>query len=113
MAATGKMDFVPVKQEITAKYAPGFSHEVTLHDGSVIHLYKDDKVNTESRNDAIRAIQEFKAQSQVLTGLLYLDPDSADFHEILGTSKKPLRDLNADDLCPGSRALTAINASMR
>ncbi len=69
-------------------------------------------VNARDRNHAIRAIQEFKSQGKILTGLLYIDPDSSDFHDILGTAKKPLRDLGAKDLCPGSRALEAINASM-
>ena len=111
MAATGKMDFVPVRQEITANYAPGYTHELTLHDGSVIHLYKEDGLNARDRNDAIRAIQEYEAKGKILTGLLYIDPDSSDLHEILGTSKRPLRDLDEKDLCPGSRALEAINAS--
>ena len=111
MAATGKMDFVPVRQEITADYAPGYTHEVTLHDGSVIHLYKEDGVNAQDRNDAIRAIQEYEARGKILTGLLYIDPDSSDLHEILGTFKRPLRDLTENELCPGSRALDAINAS--
>lgn len=113
IAATGKVDFVPVRQEITTSYAPGFNQEVTLHDGSVIHLYKNDiNVNNQDRNQAIRAIQEHKAKGRILTGLLYVEPNSPDFHEIQGTIKKPLRDLNAAELCPGSRALDAINASM-
>lgn len=111
MAATGKMDFVPVRQEITANYKPGFSHEVTLHDGSVIHLYKEDSVDARDRDQALSAIREFKAKGQILTGLLFIQPDSPDFHEIQGTFKKPLRDLDTRDLCPGSRALEAINAS--
>ena len=111
MAATGKMDFVPVRQEITADYQAGFSHEVTLHDGSVIHLYKQDVVNAQSREGALKAIADFKKRGEILTGLMYVDPDSPDFHEIQGTSNTPLRDLGADDLCPGSRALQAINAS--
>jgi 2-oxoglutarate ferredoxin oxidoreductase subunit beta len=112
MAATGKMDFVPVRQEITTHYKAGLSQEVTLHDGSVIHLYKDASVNTLDRDQALRSIQELKSKGQILTGLLYVDPDSPDFHEILGTLKKPLRDMGANELCPGSRALDAINASM-
>ena len=40
MAATGTMDFVPMKDEIVASYEPDSTQEVTLHDGSVIHLHK-------------------------------------------------------------------------
>jgi 2-oxoglutarate ferredoxin oxidoreductase subunit beta len=113
IAATGKMDFVPVRQEITASYAPGFSKEIALHDGSTIHLYKSENNTSLDRNQAIRAIQEKKTKGEILTGLLFVEPTSPDFHEIQGTIKKPLRDLSATDLCPGSRVLDAINASMR
>jgi 2-oxoglutarate ferredoxin oxidoreductase subunit beta len=114
MAATGKMDFVPVRQEITADYPPGFSQEITLHDGSVVHLYKNDSdfVPTD-RDQAIRTIQTHKAKDQILTGLLYIEPDSPDFHKIQGTVKAPLRDLDEMDLCPGQRALEAINSNLR
>src|SRR5690606_24862688 len=63
LAATGTVDFVPVRQEITADYEPGFSQEITLHDGSVIHLYKrDNGFEAGDRNKAIQAIQEYKAK---------------------------------------------------
>ncbi|MFA5495662.1 MAG: 2-oxoacid:ferredoxin oxidoreductase subunit beta [Porticoccaceae bacterium] len=114
LAATGTVDFVPVRQEITADYEPGFSQEITLHDGSVIHLYKrDNGFEAGDRNKAIQAIQEYKAKGDILTGLLYVEPDDPDFHEIQGTVNKPLRDLDASDLCPGSRSLEAINANFR
>jgi 2-oxoglutarate ferredoxin oxidoreductase subunit beta len=114
IAATGKMDFVPVREEITASYSPGSSQEVTLHDGSVIHLFKRDGTpHLQDRNQAIRNLETHRDRGQILTGLLYLDPDSSEFHDTLGTVKKPLRDLDEKDLCPGSRALEAINASLR
>ncbi len=112
--ATGKMDFVPLRQEISANYEPGSSQEITLHDGSVIHLYKKNgALHQHDRNQAIRNLQTHREQEQILTGLLYLDPDHCEFHDTLGTVKQPLRDLGEGDLCPGSRALEAINASLR
>jgi len=114
LAATGTMDFVPMRQEITANYAPGFSKEITLHDGSVIHLHKqDNSYDAGDRNQAIQAIQRFKTKGDILTGLIYVEPDSPDFHEIQGTVHRPLRDLDAAELCPGSRSLDAINANLR
>lgn len=113
MEASGKMDFVPVRKEITADYAPGFTQEITLHDGSVIHLYKSEELDCTSRNNAIRAIQEYAQRDQILTGLLYVDPDSQDFHKAQRTVHQSLRDLAESDLCPGNRALGAINASLK
>lgn len=114
MAATGKVDFVPMRKEITAQYEPGFTHEVTFHDGSVVHLYKgDEDLDVFSRGSALRANHRHHEKGSILTGLLYLDPDSNDFHETISTVKKPLRDLVEHELCPGKLALEAINQSLR
>jgi 2-oxoglutarate/2-oxoacid ferredoxin oxidoreductase subunit beta len=53
------------------------------------------------------------AKGQIVTGLLYVDPDSEDLHSHLNTVDAPLNSLEADDLCPGSTALDKINASLR
>ncbi len=112
--ATGKTDFIPVRQEITADYDPGFTQEVTLHDGSVIHLYKNDEdLDVRNRLSALQAIHKYKDKGEILTGLLYLDPDCEDLHEIIGSVEKPLRDLDEKALCPGNQALGAINDSLR
>ncbi|WP_372760454.1 2-oxoacid:ferredoxin oxidoreductase subunit beta, partial [Litorivivens sp.] len=86
LAATGTVDFVPVKQEITTSYEAGESQEVTLHDGSVVHLQKaDTELDISSRRSALKLIKDYKAKDQILTGLLYMDEDSRDLHEIIGT----------------------------
>ena len=113
MAATGKMDFVPVRKEITADYEPGYTQEVTLHDGSVIHLYKEGTDSVRDRDAALRAVREHKRLGRILTGLLYVNPDSQELHHILGTVKTALRDLGEADLCPGGQALANINNSFR
>ncbi len=113
MEATGKLDFVPMRKEITADYEPGFTQEVTLHDGSVIHLYKTGDASVRDRDGAMRAIREHKRDGRILTGLLYVDPDSQEFHGTIGTVKTALRNLDTADLCPGSKILENINNSFR
>ncbi|WP_372750388.1 2-oxoacid:ferredoxin oxidoreductase subunit beta [Litorivivens sp.] len=114
LAATGTVDFVPVKQEITTSYEAGESQEVTLHDGSVVHLQKaDTELDISSRRSALKLIKDYKAKDQILTGLLYMDEDSRDLHEIIGTSNKPLRSLTESDLCPGQKVLDNLNESLR
>ncbi|MFT5603687.1 MAG: 2-oxoglutarate ferredoxin oxidoreductase subunit beta [Paracoccaceae bacterium] len=114
LAATGTVDFVPVKREITTSYAPGEAQEVTLHDGSVVHLQKaDPELDLGSRRSALRLIKDYKAKDQILTGLLFMDEDSRDLHEIIGTSSKPLRDLDESELCPGQKVLDNLNQSLR
>jgi 2-oxoglutarate/2-oxoacid ferredoxin oxidoreductase subunit beta len=34
-------------------------------------------------------------------------------HEVLGTTERPLNELSERELCPGSKALDAINVSLR
>ncbi len=114
LAATGTVDFVPMKEEITASYHPGTSQEVTLHDGSVVHLHKaDEKLDIHSRRSALALIKDYKAQDKILTGLLYMDPDSQELHETIDSSKKPLRKLTESELCPGNKVLKNINDSLR
>ena len=58
-------------------------------------------------------LQKHAAKGQIVTGLLYVDPDSEDLHSHLNTVEAPLNGLEADTLCPGTAALEKINASLR
>ncbi|HEV8158398.1 MAG TPA: hypothetical protein VGP58_05165, partial [Pyrinomonadaceae bacterium] len=69
--------------------------------------------NPLDRVSAINAVQNAKAKSEILTGLLYLNNDSQDLHELLQTSGRPLNTLNKSELCPGSEVLEEINAGFR
>ena len=112
--ATGTIDFVPMHKEITTEYEPGSSHEVTLHDGSSIHLYKvDDSFDPFSRRSAMGALEEHRNEGNILTGLIYMNKDSRDLHEVIETSQRPLNELEEVDLCPGNKMLVNINASLR
>lgn len=114
LAATGTVDFVPMKEEITTSYQSGTSQEVTLHDGSVVHLQKADQdLDISNRRSALKLIKDYKADDKILTGLLFMDPDSQECHETIGTSNKPLRNLKESQLCPGNSNLQSINESLR
>lgn len=114
MASTNTIDFVPPAAEITADYAPGSDESVTLHDGSVVMLHKiDPELDIHSRRSALRLIKDYQAEGKVLTGLLFVDPDSRDIHETMNTTKTPLRNLSEKELCPGSAALEEINQTLR
>ena len=52
-------------------------------------------------------------RSFCLTGLLYLDSDTQDLHDLLNTVDTPLNELKEQDLCPGMAALEDINQSLR
>ncbi len=114
VAATSTIDFVPLMREITADYEAGSIKELTMHDGSIIHLNKLAKDwNPTDRLSATNAVREAKRRGEILTGLLYINRDSADLHDMLATTGRPLNSLEKDVLCPGSGALNELNASLR
>jgi len=107
-------DYVGPAQEITADYEPGTTEDVRMPDGSVLRLHKlDTSYDPRDRVEALHYVQQRHAEGEVVTGLLYVDPEAADCHEILDTVQRPLNALNEVVLCPGSAALDTINASLR
>lgn len=112
--ATSTIDFVPQEEEITVNYDEGNSTSVQLHDGSQIHLSKlAPDWNPTHRFSAVQRLQAAKANGDILTGLLYIDPKSRDLHDLMNTSTQPLNSLNEEDLCPGNDALNMINGEHR
>ncbi|QDP01182.1 2-oxoacid:ferredoxin oxidoreductase subunit beta [Thalassotalea sp. PS06] len=107
-------DFVPVKDEISCDLPAGNYHDICLHDGSLIRLYK---VASDYRSDdklhAVNMIEEHKAKNEILTGLFYVNPAIDTYHEVNQTSDTPLNELREDALCPGQRVLNSINGSFR
>ncbi|HJS50438.1 MAG TPA: 2-oxoacid:ferredoxin oxidoreductase subunit beta [Pyrinomonadaceae bacterium] len=111
---TGTMDFAPMMKEITTSYEAGSVNDLTMHDGSVIRLHKLAKDwDPFDRLSAASALQRAKQTGEILTGLLYIDNDSSDLHEMLQTNDRPLNSLSKSELCPGSDVIAKINASLR
>jgi 2-oxoglutarate ferredoxin oxidoreductase subunit beta len=50
---------------------------------------------------------------EIVTGLLYVDPEASDLHDGLNTVDTPLNQLKDADLVPPASALDKINASLR
>ncbi len=112
--AVNRLDFIEGREEITADYAPGEVVNVSQHDGSVLRLRKlAADYDPTDRIKAMNFLQERAAKGEVVTGLLYVQPDSADLHEHLNTVETPLNQLTERELCPGNVALERINAALR
>lgn len=114
MESTSIADFVPEKNEITAAIAPGEEKVIEMHDGSELRLHALaagwDPTN---RLSAINAVRQANEKGEVLTGLLFVDPDQMEVHEILNTVSAPLNAFGEVDLMPGVEALEEINDSYR
>ncbi len=112
--AVNRLDFMTPREEITVDYEPGTVEMVTLHDGSTIKLSKlHPEYNPHDRIGAMAFLQSRAEAGELVTGLIYMDPQPRDMHAGLNTVDGPLNRLSEKELCPGSAALEKINASLR
>ena len=109
-------DFVPSRKQLTTSYDPGDTQEITLHDGSRINLRKlDHHYDASDRVAALNYVQSRQAKGEIVTGLLYLDPDAKqiEFHQKMNTIDDPLASLTQEKICPGDKVLQNINDEFR
>ncbi len=112
--AVNRLDFMPRREPIGADYRPGDTVDIPQHDGSVLRLRKlDVDYDPSNRISAMNYIQEHQSRGEIVTGLLYVDPEANDLHEHLNTVERPLNALDESELCPGAAMLERINASLR
>ncbi len=112
--AVNYLDFMTPRGPITVDYEPGTVEVVTQHDGSVLRLRKvSADYDVHNRVAAMNYLQERQADGEVVTGLLYLEPESQDLHDYLNTVEKPFNELGDSELVPGSEALARFNQSLR
>ena len=112
--AVNALDVFPERTAISADYQPGEAIDIAQHDGSVIRLRKlADAYDPSDRIAAMRYLAEQKAKGEIVTGLLFVDPDACDLHADIGTIDTPLNQLDDSELCPGSDVLQRMNASFR
>lgn len=112
--AVNRLDIIPERSTIKVDYAAGESVEVEQHNGSRLRLHKiEEDYDPRDRIAASNYLQQHHAMGEVVTGLLYVDPDSSDLHEHLHTAAEPLNRMGAATLSPGRDVLEKINASLR
>jgi 2-oxoglutarate ferredoxin oxidoreductase subunit beta len=112
--AVNRLDFITGRDEITAEYEPGALEIVTQHDGSRLALRKlDAGYDPHDRTAALAYLQERTAAGEIVTGLLYVDPEPDELHARLSTVAAPLNSLGDAELCPGAAALAQVNAALR
>jgi 2-oxoglutarate ferredoxin oxidoreductase subunit beta len=58
-------------------------------------------------------LERHRGEGNLVTGLIYMNEEPLNLHQRLGTSQTPLNAMTESDLCPGSKALDAINRSLR
>ena len=112
--AVNKVEVVLPRNAIEAHYEPGTLRRVVQHDGSMLLLRKlGEDYDPSDRIGAMNHLHERAALGEIVTGLLYVDESAEDLHRHLNTVETPLNQLGDAELCPGSAALEALNASLR
>jgi 2-oxoglutarate ferredoxin oxidoreductase subunit beta len=112
--AVNRLDFWPSREAISVEYNEGDVVDVPGPDGTVIKLRKTHpEYDPTDRVKALEYVAHHAAKGEVVTGLLYLSPDSEDLHAHLNTVETPFNKLSEKELCPGSATLERINAALR
>jgi 2-oxoglutarate ferredoxin oxidoreductase subunit beta len=113
-AAVNRVDMVEDRDEIVVDYEPGTVELVTQHDGSVLRLRKlATDYDPTDRIAAMNHLQTHQARGEIVTGLIFVDPDAQEMHDYLGTVASPLNQLGDAELTPGAAALELVNQGLR
>jgi len=112
--AVNALEIIEGKPDLKADYAPGTTKLVRQHDGTYLKLRKlAAEYDPTDKGAALGYLMASHAKGEVVTGLLYVEPDSEDLCERIGLTATPLNRLGDRELCPGSAALEKINAELR
>ncbi len=107
-------DFIPPASEIKVKYDEGQVMPVELHDGSTIYLRKTDQFyDLYDRATVMKFLEAHRERGEVVTGLLYINEEMPEMHDISKTESVPLANRVHEDLIPGAQALADLQKGMR
>jgi 2-oxoglutarate ferredoxin oxidoreductase subunit beta len=112
--ATASVDFIPIAEEIKVDYSPGESRKVQLHNDDLLLLHKLDKGwDPTNRDSASDRLHKANNAGEILTGLLYVDPESKDLHHSIKSHVKPLNSMSEKELTPEKSKLESVNNEFR
>jgi len=102
-------DYIAPLQEIEVDYEPGSAQDVELHDGSHIILRKIDS-DHDARDPvaALRLLFEARRTGEIITGLLYVNPEVEDLNTRESLPARPLAALGIEDLRPSREQWDAL-----
>ena len=100
--AVNRLDFITGREPITVDYAPGTVQVVEQHDGTQAARCASSTPTTTCTTGSRRMsfLQQHAAKGQVVTGLLYVDPEAEDLHAHLNTVDAPLNALGRKGAVP-------------
>jgi len=108
------IDYVHPSKEIKASYDEGEAMPIHLHGGDTIVLRKLDRdYDPTSRADAFKFLRDRFNAGEVITGLLYVNEDRPEMHELMRNTDTPLSRLPYKGLHPGNDELQKLQSRYR
>ena len=98
------LDVIMAREPIEMDYAEGGSQAVIMHDGSTIVLRKlDANHDCRDRLAALATLERARISCEIATGLIYIEDEANELHEVLGTADRPLNELSERELSQGRK----------
>jgi 2-oxoglutarate ferredoxin oxidoreductase subunit beta len=108
------INFVPAFAEIDVEYEAGEGVDITLHDGSKMHLTKiEEDYNPTNRIEALTRLAKAREKNEALTGLFYLKAEQPSFTDLLNLVDRPLGTLPQEMTRPPKSVLDGIMEEYR
>jgi 2-oxoglutarate/2-oxoacid ferredoxin oxidoreductase subunit beta len=113
-AVLHELDFVPYFQEIDVEISEGEVMDVQMHDGSHLRIRKLDRTfDPKDRLASLKALEEAEAKGEVLTGVLYVNPEKPTFIEQLNLVDVPIATLPEAKVRPSREVLEQVMEELR
>jgi 2-oxoglutarate/2-oxoacid ferredoxin oxidoreductase subunit beta len=108
------VDLVEMRREIKVPEGGESAFSIPMYDGSVMRFRRvGEGYDPTDREKAYGFVRASQKKGEVLTGLLYVEPDGHDMHTLNGTVERPLVELPYEELCPGAGALDELQGEYR
>ncbi len=108
------LDFVPFFEDISVEIPEGDVVDVQMHDGSHLRIRKlHHDYDPTDRITALGLLEEAEAKGEVLTGVLYVNPDKPTFLDLLNLAEEPVATLPQSKVRPGREVLETVMEELR
>jgi 2-oxoglutarate/2-oxoacid ferredoxin oxidoreductase subunit beta len=109
-----ELDYVPYFEEITVDLAEGEAMDVRMHDGSHLRIRKLTRdYDPTDRIGALATLEDASAKGEVLTGVLYVNPEKPTFVDLLNMDDAPLATQPESRTRPGREVLDQVMEELR
>jgi 2-oxoglutarate ferredoxin oxidoreductase subunit beta len=114
MVKVTESDLVLPVESIHAPIAPSGATAVAMHDGTVVNFTKvPNDYDPRDRTKVYAYLQEHVKTGCIPTGLLFIEENAGDVHDLNNTTEIPLSRVPFEALCPGSVELERLQEEFR